>query len=227
MISSYYWWWWLRWCTNYTVTGRVLCSDGVSPVAGATVSAIDVDWWWWWTSQEQVGTAVTAADGSFEITFERCCGWWPWWWWETREWALDPFLVEKITQAFEGSDFVGILPRATAKPNLNVFQNLLSSSTTGRAATRSLNAISMVGKEQIDAADLEPLREKLAHALACRIPLSDLAVGAVVALWLDCGANIIFNVTQNCGAGADEHHRRGETIRKHALGSSGRTSWFP
>ncbi len=197
MISSYDWWFWWRWCTNYTITGRVLCSDGVSPVAGATVSAIDVDWWWWWTSQEQVGTAVTAADGSFEITFERCCGWWPWFWWETREWALDPFVVEKITQAFEGSDLVGLLPRAVAKPSLGVFQNILASSSSGRSSAKSRNAISLMANTEITAADLEPLREKLANILPAEFPYR-IWPWEPWWPWLDCGANIIFNVTQNC-----------------------------
>ena len=60
-ISSYYWWWWWHWCRNFKVSGRVLCANG-SPVVGATVCAIDVDYWWWWSSQEQVGCATTDAN---------------------------------------------------------------------------------------------------------------------------------------------------------------------
>src|SRR3954471_10226914 len=43
VITSYYWWWWLSWCRTFTIRGRVICPDG-SPVPGAQVCALDVDW---------------------------------------------------------------------------------------------------------------------------------------------------------------------------------------
>jgi hypothetical protein len=92
-IPNFYWHWWRRWCRPFTITGRVVCPDG-SPVPGATVCAFDVDWWWWWSSLQQVGCAVTDANGAFTIRFRWCCGWWPWWWWRLRFWQLEPDLVQ-------------------------------------------------------------------------------------------------------------------------------------
>jgi len=89
VISHYYWWWWYRWCRRFKITGVVRCANGL-PVPGAKVCAYDVDWWWWWSSKQQVGCATTDVNGSFEIDFTWCCGWWPWYWWLQRSWFLEP-----------------------------------------------------------------------------------------------------------------------------------------
>jgi hypothetical protein len=52
LIADYYWWWWYKWCRTFTISGRVVCPDGSSPVVGATVCAFDVDWWWWFSSSK-------------------------------------------------------------------------------------------------------------------------------------------------------------------------------
>ncbi len=199
-ISSYYYWWWWRWCQNYTLTGRVLCADG-SPVIGANVCAFDVDWWWWWTSQEQVGCATTDSTGSFQINFTRCCGWWPWWWWLTREWQLDPIVVDRITDFLKQNPKFNLLPKATPKPSLDVFQQLL---VTGGKSTRPGLAPNLASSAQIavnsefDAATLESLRSALLEALPPDFPIR-IWPWYPWYPWWDCDANIIFQVTQNCG----------------------------
>src|SRR5258708_23276936 len=96
-ISAYYWRWWWGWCTNYKITGRVVCANG-NPVPGAQVCAYDVDAWWWWWSNEQVGCTTTDVNGAFEIDFTECCGWWPWYWWERPNWMLEPSLAAPISR---------------------------------------------------------------------------------------------------------------------------------
>ena len=199
-ISSFYWWWWWRWCQNYTVTGRVVCADG-SPVVGATVCAIDVDYWWWWSTQEQVGCATTDSNGCFQITFTRCCGWWPWWWWETREWLIDPILVDKITAAVKQNLGIGRLPAATATPSLDVFQRLLASSTKSVRADLSPNlarANQVSLGTTIDPATLENLRGRLSEVLPREFPFP-IWPWYPWEPWWNCNANLIFNVTQVCG----------------------------
>src|SRR5580692_5497621 len=199
-ISSFYWWWWWRWCQNYTVTGRVVCADG-SPVVGATVCASDVDYWWWWSTQEQVGCATTDSNGCFQITFTRCCGWWPWWWWETREWLIDPILVDKITAAVKQNLGIGRLPTATATPSLDVFQKLLASSTKSVRADLSPNLAranqASLGTT-IDPATLENLRGRLSEVLPREFPFP-IWPWYPWEPWWNCNANLIFNVTQVCG----------------------------
>jgi hypothetical protein len=196
IITPYYWDWWWRWCTDYTVTGRLLCADG-TPVVGASVCAIDVDSWWWWTSEEQVGCATTAADGSFVIDFSRCCGWWPWWWWETREWLLDPYLFERISSAVKGDPKIKRLPRATPKPSLDVFNQILSASATGPRALLTANLPVQTADIAINPSELEPLRTKLSAILPREFPLP-IWPWYPWAPWWDCSANLIFRATQNC-----------------------------
>jgi hypothetical protein len=200
VISSYYWWWWWRWCQNYTVTGRVVCADG-SPVVGATVSAIDVDYWWWWSTQQQVGSATTDATGSFQITFTRCCGWWPWWWWETREWLLDPILVDKITASVKQHVGPVRLPAATATPSLGVFQSLLTSATKSVRADLSPN-LAQVNRASlgtdIDLSTLDSLRNRLSAVLPKEFPYP-IWPWYPWDPWWNCNANLIFKVTQVCG----------------------------
>jgi hypothetical protein len=199
-ISSYYWGWWWNWCRTFTITGRVLCPDG-SPVAGANVCAFDVDAWWWWISKDQVGCATTGVDGSFEIEFTRCCGWWPWWWWETRDWLLDPYLVNQITAAVEGDSSITGLPRATPQTSLAIFDQILASasrsSRAGRLASPAIRVSQAAAGAAVNTSELEPLRTKLQAVLPREFPLP-IWPWYPWYPWLDCGANIIFQVTQNC-----------------------------
>ena len=74
IITPYWWRYWLRWCRDFTIEGTVVCADG-SPVPGAEVRAYDVDFLWWWSSVIPVGpSAVTDANGNFQIKFRWCCG---------------------------------------------------------------------------------------------------------------------------------------------------------
>jgi hypothetical protein len=187
-VSTYYWRWWLRWCRRYTVTGRLLCADG-SPVVGATVTAYDVEAWWWWTSQEQVGTAVTDATGSFEIDFTRCCGWWPWYWWELREWMVDPYLVAEVNAVLTKVPGYGNIPSASPVPSLDVFQGLLGTTAKSkRGAAVEVSAAPDV---------LNGLREKLISVLPREFPLP-IWPWYPWYPWLECGANLIFKATQVC-----------------------------
>jgi hypothetical protein len=199
-ISTFYWRWWWFWCRDFKVTGRVLCADG-SPVAGASVCAFDVDSWWWWTSKEQVGCATTASDGSFEIDFVRCCGWFPWWWWETREWLLDPFLVEEITAVFKNDPRIGKLPRALPMPNSGVFDQLLASAARdtrgGLPPSLAVKGNLAASHTPVNPNELESLRGHLLKFLPREFPLP-IWPWRPWWPWWDCGANIIFQVTQNC-----------------------------
>lgn len=195
-VSAWDWWWWQHWRQNFHVTGRVVNPLG-RPVAGALVSAFDIDAWWWWTTQEEVGTAVTASDGSFSIDFTRCCGWWPWWWWATRDWQVDVALVERITSFVRRYPGLGLLAAAAnSVPSLEIFQPLLTS--RARPLPSMLAAsLSQAGKT-IDPAVLEQIRERLVEILPRRFPLpvwpwSDWAP------WEDCGANLTFRVSETRG----------------------------
>lgn len=60
----------------YRASGRVRRSDNNQGVAGLTVRVYDDDWT---SSDDYLGTDVTASDGSFEVTFTRDdfdAGWW-------------------------------------------------------------------------------------------------------------------------------------------------------
>ena len=198
-ITSYYWWWWWRWCREFTITGRLVCADG-QPVVGATVCAYDVDWWWWWTSQEQVGCATTDSNGAFSMTFTRCCGWWPWWWWLTREWLLDPVVVDRISNFLRTDGKFDRLPRPTPKPSLGVFQELLQAGTgvsRGKLLTAAHGSPVALSSD-IDANALEGLRTRLVEVLPKDFPIH-IWPWYPWFPWWDCDADIIFSATQVCG----------------------------
>jgi hypothetical protein len=196
-ISAYYWWWWQHWQQSFKVTGRVVSSRGV-PVIGAAVSAFDVDAWWWWTAQERVGEVTTDEDGSFAIEFRRASGWSPWWWWATRDWQANAELVGRIT-AFVGQyPKFGALVGPTAQPSMEVFQPLLASSSRPMPAKLSPVRPGQGSGSAIDPAALEGLRERLAEILPRNFPLP-VWPWAQWAPWEDCGANLIFKVTDTCG----------------------------
>ncbi|MBF6594536.1 MAG: carboxypeptidase regulatory-like domain-containing protein [Thermaceae bacterium] len=188
-ISAYYWYWWWRWCRTFSVTGRVVCPDG-SPVPGATVCAYDVDWWWWWSSLQQVGCAVTDANGSFTLKFRWCCGWWPWWWWKLRDWRLEPRLVDKILPILEGENRFSKIPMPSPKPSLGIFQELLA----------ERGALTRPPENTVNVAALPSLREQLLQKLPTTPELQRLRVWPWWPWepWWDCNPDLIFKVTQDC-----------------------------
>jgi hypothetical protein len=195
-VSIWDWWWWQHWRQSFNVTGRVVNEYG-RPVAGAAVFAFDVDAWWCWTTREQVGSAVTESDGSFFIEFTRCCGWRPSWWWATRDWQVDAELMEKITSFVHQYPELS-LPAAGANyaPSLEIFQPLLTSRT--RPLPPMIAAtLSQAGKT-INPAALEPIRERLVEILPRRFPLP-VWPWSEWSPWEDCGANLIFRVTETQG----------------------------
>jgi hypothetical protein len=201
-ISSYHWWWWQHWRQNFKLTGRVLSARGV-PIIGATVSAFDIDAWWWWTAQEQVGRATTDADGCFAIDFTRGCGWWPWWWWVTREWQANPVLVDQITAFVRHYPRLAALGPATPAPSLDVFHSLLASSPRpmpSRFSASLFQSGQTIANSAIDPAALESLRERLIEILTKNFTLP-IWPWAAWSPWEDCGANVLFKVTETC---ADE-----------------------
>jgi hypothetical protein len=201
-MSSYHWWWWQHWRQNFKLTGRVLSARGV-PIIGATVSAFDIDAWWWWTAQEQVGRATTDADGCFAIDFTRGCGWWPWWWWVTREWQANPVLVDQITAFVRHYPRLAALGPATPAPSLDVFHSLLASSPRpmpSRFSASLFQSGQTIANSAIDPAALESLRERLIEILPKNFTLP-IWPWAAWSPWEDCGANVLFKVTETC---ADE-----------------------
>jgi len=197
-ISAWYAWWWQHWKQTFRVTGRVIHPGGV-PVAGATVSAFDIDAWWWWTAQEQVAEAVTDDDGAFALEFTRGSGWSAWWWWATREWMSNVELVGRIT-AFVGQyPRYGSLPAPTNAPSLEVFGALLASSA--RPMPRRFQAgwdKPGTSNGTIDPGAFESLRERLVEILPRNFPLP-VWPWAAWTPWEDCGANLIFRVMDRCG----------------------------
>jgi hypothetical protein len=187
LISPYYWWWWLEWCRRFVIRGKVVCADG-SPVPGASVCAYDIDWWFWWISTQQLGCATTALDGTFEIDFTWCCGWWPWWWWRERVWEIDPELSALVSATLEQDPRIE-LGRVGAQPSLSAFGKLLGPAT----AIRGQLAPS-------DAERLEQLRETLVTKLPASAELSALRVWPWWPWWpwWDCDVDLIFKVTQDC-----------------------------
>jgi hypothetical protein len=201
VISSFYWWWWGSWCREYTITGRLVCADG-SPVPGATVCAYDVDWWWWWFSEDQLGCAVTGADGTFQMSFRRCCGWLWWWWWEQRAWRVNPILANRIVPLLQKIPGLRQVPLPDPAPDLGTFQSLLSQIGQSQhpAITRPQPKRSSASNS-IDPGVLETLREQLSNRLPSSQELEALCVWPWCPwepwLW-DCDADIVFRATQNC-----------------------------
>lgn len=124
ILPQYYLLWWLWWCRTFTITGRVVCPDG-RPVPGATVCAYDIDIFWWWVNQQSVGCATTDIDGTFEITFTWCCGWWPWYWWNWRRWVVDPILSDRLIEQLKRLK-VRKIPIPDPIPDPYIFEEILS-----------------------------------------------------------------------------------------------------
>jgi hypothetical protein len=195
-VSTWDWWWWQHWRQSFRVTGRVVDVQG-RPIVGANVSALDVDAWWWWTAQEQVGSTVTDSEGTFLIEFTRCCGWWPWWWWVTRQWQVDAALAERITSFVRQYPGLDLLPTtAESAPSFALFQPLLA--TSSRPASSALRAALSQSGKTIDPVSIEDVREWLVEILPRRFPLP-VWPWSEWSPWEDCGANLIFHVTEAKG----------------------------
>ncbi len=188
-IPPYYWHWWLRWCRKFTIRGRVVCPDGVSPVPGATVCAYDVDWWFFWRSTQLVGCATTDVNGTFEITFRWCCGWWPWWWWKHRIWELDPEMVKRIRAALKSNPALR-LRRIGNQPSLDAFSDILGKEMRPARKVLSAEDVPMLEKFRVN------LLKKLPHAP----DLEGLHIWPWWPWrpWWDCTPDIVFTVTQAC-----------------------------
>jgi hypothetical protein len=188
IVVSYWWWsWWWRWCREFTIHGRVVCPDG-RPVVGAEVCAYDVDWFWWWWTKQQVGCSFTDVNGSFDISFRWCCGFWPWWWWRYRAWEFQPELAQAIVPILERDPRIQ-LGDVTNVPSLDVFKPLL-----GRELDTSKPLASM------PAGQLEQVRSSLLERLPQSPELAQLRVWPWWPWWpwWDCTPDIIFKVTQDC-----------------------------
>ena len=188
-IPPYYWHWWRRWCRKFTIRGRVVCQDGVSPVPGATVCAYDVDWWFFWRSRQLIGCATTDVDGTFEMNFRWCCGWWPWWWWQHRVWEIDSEMLERIRVVLQSNPALR-LGRVGDQPSLAVFADILGKEIG--SARKPLSAE--------DVAMLQRIRPTLLKKLPLAPDLEGLHVWPWWPWrpWWDCTPDTVFKVTQNC-----------------------------
>ncbi|MCB0712557.1 MAG: carboxypeptidase regulatory-like domain-containing protein [Ignavibacteriae bacterium] len=209
IIPRFYWHWWLRWCRTFTIRGRVVCPDG-NPVPGAKVCASDVDLFWWWSSSQQVGCDTTDADGTFEIKFRWCCGWWPWWWWRIRQWRYEPYIHKLILPELkERISFKDFPPGP--EPQFDGLERFVSelhdlpeeqfvSTPFSLATTRS--AVSPGDSPaSIDARRIAALGDKLKLKIAEPAALRGLYLWPWHHWhpWNDCRPDINFRVTQICG----------------------------
>jgi hypothetical protein len=187
-ISYYYWWWWIRWCREFRIHGHVVCADG-RPVPGAQVCAYDVDWFWWWWSKQQVGCATTDVNGSFDISFRWCCGFWPWWWWQNRPWEFAPEIAERIMPVIERDPRIE-LGQSQNVPGLEVFAPLLA--REGGDISKPIASL--------PAARLESVRATLLEKLPRAPELEALHIWPWWPWWpwWDCTPDITFRVTQDC-----------------------------
>jgi hypothetical protein len=194
VISRPIWEGWLIWCRTFTITGYVYGTDS-NPVPGAQVVASNVDWFWWWTSTSQVGTAVTDANGFFQITFTWCCHWLPWYWWELRDWMLDPILIEKINPVLAMSPNLRVSAPSSA---LELSFSALNPQPLPPRAQSRVERLS--NSTSLSPTTIPALRQKLLGALPDIPEFQRLRLWPWYpwAPWFDCDPNIIFKVTQVC-----------------------------
>lgn len=191
-VPAYWWTWWPRWCRTFTVRGRVVCADG-SPVPGAEVCAFDIDTWLFWTSRQQVGCAVTDIDGTFELTFRWCCGWYPWWWFRRRRWVREPELLERwrdvLAEIPEIDPPVGPDP-VPPLPSLEPLGGLLAD--RGLRLEGGLDASRLGGLEEVRTSLVERLPRPRTPELLRLWPWAPWHP------WSDCAPDLVFRVTQDC-----------------------------
>ena len=213
-IKPELWLLWRRWCRTFVVKGRITCPDG-RPVAGAEVTAFDIDWWWWWVSKQAVGSAVTDQNGFYRIEFRWCCGWWPWWWWKLRHWRLEPGLIDRIRPILRLIPDLPEPPQPTPTPDPGVFERILADVDSPRFPRIDLGRLDRrerVGgriggglgelpDRQIDPELITRLREPLLTRLPEVEELTRLKVWPWYPWggWLDCAPDLVFRVTQDCG----------------------------
>ena len=199
VISYPIWEGWLIWCRTFTITGHIYGTDS-NPVPGAQVVASNVDWFWWWISTGQVGTAVTDANGFFQITFTWCCGWLPWYWWELRRWMLDPILIEKINPVLAMSPNLRVSAPSSA---LELAFSTLSPQPLPPRAKSRIERLS--NSTSLNPTTIPALRQKLVAALPDIPEFQRLRLWPWYpwAPWFDCDPNIIFRVTQICDGTAN------------------------
>lgn len=199
VISHPIWEGWLIWCRTFTITGHVYGVDS-NPVPGAQVIASNVDWFWWWSSTGQVGTAVTDANGFFQITFTWCCAWLPWYWWELRHWMLDPILIEKIKPVLAMSPDLRVSAPSSA------LELTFSTLNPQPLPPRSKSRIERLSNStSLSPTTIPALRQKLVAALPDIPEFQRLRLWPWYpwAPWFDCDPNVIFKVTQICDGTAN------------------------
>lgn len=216
-VTRFYWHWWLRWCRWFTVRGRVVCADG-TPVPGAVVTAYDTDYWWWWCSKQAVGSATTDLNGTFEINFRWCCGWWPWWWWAMRHWHVEPLLAEKILPVLYREPKLKRPPIPEPDPDPLIFDRILAGDDVRRSPflTHADHAVAggipspRAGRlplsraaARFDPSTLEKVRGPLAKSLPPPAEAERLRLWPWFPWnpWSDCTPDIIFRATQECEGG--------------------------
>ncbi|MFV0375603.1 carboxypeptidase-like regulatory domain-containing protein [Microbacterium sp.] len=193
-VGSWYWDRWKRQCRTIAVKGKVVCADGTA-VPAATVTASDIDWWFLWSSTQQVATATTGPDGTFEMTFRWCCGLFPWWWWfRNRTWQFDRALAQRVN-AVAGKR--ALLDPPVAQPSLAATRSLLT-----KAGSPVLDVVD-TPLVDLDPKTLDRARADLTAVLPPAPELERLGIWpwAPWAPWRDCRPDLVFTVTQDCGQG--------------------------
>jgi hypothetical protein len=199
VITTQWWGIWLLWCRQFTIQGQLKGTNG-NPVPNAQVKAFNVDYFWWWSSSMQVGpTATTDANGHFTITFEWCCYWLAIWWWALRAWRLDPVLLGKVLPILKLNPGLKFSP-PTPETTLSFTQALrpLPVAVTGRATPTPSPIVPAV---KLDPTTISALGTQLQKVLPPVPELEKLRLWPWFPWtpWNDCGPNIIFSATQNCG----------------------------
>lgn len=200
---------WLLLCRRYVIRGRVVCRhwryDPIEhiwifedlPVPGATVEAYDTDCWWWWCFRDLIGSAVTGADGTFEISFWWCCRlWFPF----RVPWTIDPDLLRRIRELLAEVRIPGRPPLPDPPPlDPHAFeQYVMSLASAARAGSTGLAQGSRM-LMSTQPVELDPSRAAL-DLKALLPPAPDLEALHVWPWWprRDCAPDITFRVTQAC-----------------------------
>ncbi|MDQ3283936.1 MAG: hypothetical protein M3Q69_21235, partial [Acidobacteriota bacterium] len=169
----------------------------------------DVDWFWFWQSKQQIGCATTDANGTFQLKFRWCCGWYPWWWWQLRTWQIDPKLAAELQQTLPAEVRIKPIPLPDPVPDLGALEAMIPQS---RIASLRPTAPPSVRTKTAQTAPPDKLlqattSEFLTRAEALRPVLADLIPnrnGLRIwpwypwSPWRDCNPDVIFQVKQFC-----------------------------